>query len=308
MNAVQAILLGLIQGLTEFLPVSSSGHLLLGSLVLGFPAPGLSLSLLLHLGTATATVVMLWDEILWLLKGILRPGSRSERSRALSVVGLLAVASVPGAVVGVFFGNFLDTVFSSGGVAALGLILTGFILTGGSREDIREISDGKVRPGGGEPEGRPARRLRGRPLRRGDYRRQGREDDAPVLSTVNMRRAIIVGLSQAVAVIPGISRSGATIASGLLSGMDREDAARFSFLLALPAIFGGAFLDFREAVAMGEPVLSLAGLLGAAVAFLTGLVALSLVFRAVRKGDLRKYAYYCWAAGALSLVYLMVRA
>lgn len=306
MNALQAILMGLIQGLTEFLPVSSSGHLLLGSLVLGFPVPGLSLSLLLHLGTAFATVVMLWDEIIWLVRGIFVPGSRSERSRALTIVGLLVLASVPGAVAGVFFGDFLDTVFSSGGVAAVGLILTGVILMISGRQAIHDASERRVHRDEGEAAGRQSRRVERRSGRR-NHRRQGYEGDAPVLSTVNARRAIIVGLSQAVAIVPGISRSGATIASGLLSGMEREDAARFSFLLALPAIFGGALLDFGEAIAAQESVLSLAGLLGALVAFFSGLLALSIVFRAVRKGDLKKFAYYCWAAGALSLVYLMVK-
>jgi undecaprenyl-diphosphatase len=299
MTALQAILLGLIQGLTEFLPVSSSGHLLLGSLVLGLPAPGLSFSLLLHLGTALATVVMLWQEIAWLLRGIFLPGSSRERTRAWSIVGLLAVASVPGAVAGLFFGDFLDTVFGSGGVAAAGLIITGFILRYSAR----------ARTGDTEPRARAEGDEQGERSRSVRRNRRGREGhgDAPLLGTVDLRRAIIVGLSQGVAVIPGISRSGTTITSGLLSGMDREDAARFSFLLALPAIFGGALLDFREALALGEPIFGAAGFFGALVAFLSGLFALSFVFRAARKGDLAKFGYYCWAAGVLSLLYLMFR-
>ena len=243
------------------------------------------------------------------MRGIFMPGSRGERARAFSLVGLLAVASVPGAVVGVFLGDFLDTVFGSGGVAALGLILTGFILRGASRLDIPALG-GKAHSEGPEDAGGPVTDagVRGSPARRGRRRGRIRGDGTPVLSTVNLRRALIVGISQGVAVIPGISRSGATIAAGLFAGMEREDAARFSFLLALPAIFGGALLDFRDAIAVGEPVLSLPGLLGAAVAFVSGLFAISPVFRVVRKGDLKKFAYYCWVVGALSLIYLMVRA
>ncbi len=300
MTALQAILLGLIQGLTEFLPVSSSGHLLLGSLVLGLPAPGLSFSLLLHLGTALATVLMLWQEIAWLLKGIFLPASGRERARAWSIVGLLAVASVPGAVAGLFFGDFLDTVFGSGGVAAVGLIITGFILRYSARAGTGAMEARAQSAEGDEHYERP------RSVRRNRRGRDG-HGDTPLLGTVDLRRAIVVGLSQGVAVIPGISRSGTTITSGLLSGMDREDAARFSFLLALPAVFGGALLDFREAVALGEPVFDAMGLAGALVAFVSGVFALSFVFRAVRKGDLAKFGYYCWAAGVLSLLYLMFR-
>jgi undecaprenyl-diphosphatase len=309
MNALQAAILGLIQGLTEFLPVSSSGHLLLGSFILGLPAPGLSLSVLLHLGTAFATVVMLWDEIVWLLRGLLVPASGRQRARALTIVGLLIVASIPGAMVGLFFGDFLDAIFSSGGVAAVGLILTGFVLRWAGRLSGRHERasadsriDGHSTPEGQELRSGPSRRT-GRRSRRG----HGRGSDERLLDTVNLRRAVIVGLSQAVAVIPGISRSGATMASGLVSGMEREDAARFSFLLALPAIFGGALLDFRQAISVGESVVSPLGLLGALVAFAAGIFALSLVFRVVRKGDLSKFAYYCWAAGAASLIYLMFR-
>ncbi|HHY76579.1 MAG TPA: undecaprenyl-diphosphate phosphatase [Firmicutes bacterium] len=308
MNVFQAVVLGIIQGLTEFLPVSSSGHLLLGSIVLGFPVPGLSLSLLLHLGTAFATVVMLWEEIAHLARGIFTPGSREERLRAVTLVGFIAAASVPGAAVGLTLGDFLDTAFGSGGVAALGLVITGFILMLTERAGFTGFPGAPGKPpraGGSETAVAADRGVRRRTPRKGLKERP--EGDGEILSTVNLRRALLVGLFQAVAVIPGISRSGATIASGILSGMEREDAARFSFLLALPAILGGALLDFREALSVGEQVLSFSGLLGATVAFATGVVALSVVFRTVRKGSLRKFAYYCFAAGAISLIYLMAR-
>lgn len=294
MNAVQAVVLGLIQGLTEFLPVSSSGHLSLGSYILKLPAPGMSLSVLLHLGTALATVVMLWKEISWLFLSVFAPKKDGERSRALGIIGLLAAASVPGAIVGVFFGDFVDAVFGSRGVAAAGLIVTGFILRFGSR--ARSGDDGRDRV------------RRRRPRREATSAVAGGDDSgssAP-LGTVDLRRAMIVGVCQAVAIIPGISRSGTTITAGLVSGMDREDAARFSFLLALPAVFGGALLDYRKVAAAGEPAFSAMGVLGAAVAFIAGIFALSAVFRVVRKGDISKFSYYCWAVGILALAWFLI--
>lgn len=283
MNAYQSIVLGLIQGLTEFLPVSSSGHLLLGSIALNLPAPGLSLSVLFHLGTALATCVMLWKEISYLISSVLAPRRDGQRARALAIVGFVAAASIPGAVVGIAFGDFLDAVFGSGPVAAAGLIITGFILWFGARRTAEAPANGS----------HPVRVSRDVPLE--------------PLSTVSLGRALIVGVCQAVAIIPGISRSGTTITSGLITGMSREDAARFSFLLALPAVLGGALLDYRDASLLGEVGVSGMGLLGAAVALFSGMFALSAVFRVVRKGELSRFAYYCWAVGAISLAWLILK-
>ena len=278
MNALQAACLGLLQGLSEFLPVSSSGHLILGSAVLGLPAPGLSFSIMVHLGTALATVVMLWREIGWLLKGVLAPESRGDRGRALGVIGMLVVASVPGALVGVLGADLVERAFSSPIVASAGLIATGFVLW---------LSG-----------------LGGRSGRRSPTTSDVRQE---TLSTVTLGRAVGIGVAQAVAITPGISRSGMTMATGLMSGLSREDAARFSFLLALPAVFGGAFLDYRKAAEAGASMYSSTGLVGAAVAFVAGIFALAVVFRVVRRGELSKFAYYCWAVGGVSLAWFLTR-
>jgi len=290
MNTLQAAVLGLLQGLTEFLPVSSSGHLILGSALLGLPAPGLSFSIMVHLGTALATVVMLRREIAWLLRGIF-----AERygSRALSATWFLVVASVPGALVGVAGGRLIEDAFSSIWVASVGLIVTGLVLW---------QSRLAARPGG--------RGVRAVSDRSGSRRRPGSqasgEPAGDILGTVTLRRALSVGVAQAFAVVPGISRSGATIATGLLAGLSREDAARFSFLLSLPAVFGAALLDFRKAALSDAPVFSGVALTGAAIAFVSGVVALSAVFRAVKKGELSSFAYYCWVVGGVSLVWFLV--
>lgn len=278
MNALQAAFLGLLQGLSEFLPISSSGHLILGSAVLGLPAPGLSFSIMVHLGTALATIVMLWREIVWLTRGVLAPSRGDDRGRALGITGMLVIASVPGAVIGVFGGDFVERAFSSPIVASAGLIFTGFVLWLSGLD------------------GRSGRRSRST---------SGAGDEP--LSTVTLGRAVGIGVAQAVAITPGISRSGMTIATGLMLGLSREDAARFSFLLALPAVFGGAFLDYRKAAEAGTSMYSSAGVIGAAVAFVTGVFALAVVFRVVRRGELSKFAYYCWAVGGASLVWFLTR-
>lgn len=274
MNPIQAAILGLIQGLAEFLPISSSGHLILAAEVLGLPAPGLSFSVLVHLGTALATIVMLHGELAWLARGLVAPSSRDHRARALGIVGLIVVATIPGALVGVFAAGAIEKAFSSPVVAAVGLCVTALVLY-----STRE-------------------RHRGR--RHMEY-----TFDREMLGSVDLFRAITVGLAQAVAITPGISRSGMTMGAGLFSGMSRDDTARFSFLLALPAVLGGAVLDYRAAAAAGVSMFSAEGLIGAAVAFVSGLFALAAVFRAVRRGSLSRYAYYCFIAGVSSLIWLL---
>lgn len=269
MNWLQAAALGIVQGLTEFLPVSSSGHLVLGARFLGLYSPGLSFSIWVHMGTALATVVMLRQDIRWLIKSLVAPETRRERLRALEIAGYLIVASLPAALVGVFLGELVERTFSSPWVASAGLIVTGCVL---------RASRGTTHTAGIQS--------------KGSY-------DLP---TVTLWRTLVVGISQAVAVIPGISRSGTTITSGLVSGMSREDAGRFSFLLSLPAVFGSALLDVRAALNAGLPVVTPHGFVGCLISFATGLIALGFVLKTVRQGELWKFSYYCWAVGICSLI------
>lgn len=279
MNLLQAAILGVIQGLTEFLPVSSSGHLTFGAKFFGLPSPGLSFSIWVHVGTAFATVAMLHQEIAWLLKGLFAPETQKDRQRVLTVIGYIIAASVPAAIVGLLFDDLIETSFSSSIVASIGLIITGCFLQ-------------MLKPG----------------MKSGARnRRMPVESQQPVLSTVTLPKSLTVGVCQAIAIVPGISRSGITITSGVLSGMSREDAARFSFLLSLPAVFGAGLLDIRSVLVAKTPVITVHNLIGALISFLVGLFALRFMFKTVREGELWKFSYYCWAVGAISLVLAFLR-
>lgn len=278
-SVLSAIVLGIVQGLTEFLPVSSSGHLVLGQALLGVKDPGLSFAVWAHLGTTGATFVFLWNEIMWLLRGMgsswpVRTRTGCEvRSQACKdswrVAGLVLLGSVPAALVGLTLKELIEKAFSSPVLASSGLLFTGFVLF--------------------------LYGLRERAMAR------GRRATEP-FATVNWGRALLAGVAQAVAILPGVSRSGMTIVAGALSGMDREDAARFSFFLALVAVAGGTLLDVRSALAAEVPILTAVNLVGAATAFFSGLVALSLVFRMVRRGSFSVFAYYCWAVGLTGIL------
>lgn len=311
MGMIRSVILGFIQGLTEFLPVSSSGHLILGASLFGLDAPGLSSSIVLHLGTALATIVMLRSEILWFIKGIFGPRG-VQRTRAFQMAGYIVLASVPAALAGILGGDLVDRMFSSEKVAAAGLIITGFLLgltrperdrvsLSGPPDESNEFS-GKDSPEPDIPSYRPGSGRGGTRLVRPG---QGLETDLG-LPSVSAKTALLVGLGQAVAVIPGISRSGTTMATGILAGVAREDAARFSFLLSLPAVFGAALLDLRKAVSAGLPLLSPEDLAGGTAAFIAGIFALATVFRLVKRGELSKFSYYCWFAGIGFLIYSLV--
>ncbi len=286
MKALQAVILGLIQGLTEFLPVSSSGHLILGSYLLKLPAPGLSFSVMLHLGTGLAVLVMLRQDMIWILESVFLSQDQTRRKRALKLIGVIIVASIPAGLVGIFGEKLLSRLFFSGGVASLGLIATGFILWFSSK-----------REGSGRDDPKTARRKRRIAIKK--------DEEANGMPSVTIRNGIYIGFSQAVAIIPGVSRSGITMATGLVTGVKREDTARFSFLLSVPAVFGAGLLEAFSLKRTGAPFFTVTGVLGAFVSFLAGLFALKTVFRAVRYGRLASFSYYCWAVGVGSLLWLM---
>ncbi len=310
MGLIRSVILGFIQGLTEFLPVSSSGHLILGASLFGLDAPGLSFSIVLHLGTALATIVMLRSEILWLIRGILGPRG-VQRTRAFQMAGYIVLASVPAALAGILGGDLVDRMFSSEKVAAVGLIITGCLLRLTRSKKDRAFLPGQITENNGfsehhdlGPDIPSYRRGSGRGGTRLVRPGHGLEKDLG-LQSVSAKRAFLVGIGQAVAVIPGISRSGITMATGILAGVSREDAARFSFLLSLPAVFGAAFLDLTKAVSAGLPLLSLEDLSGGIAAFIAGVFALATVFRLVKRGELSKFSYYCWFVGAAFLISLL---
>lgn len=256
----RAVLLGVLQGLTEFLPVSSSGHLVLAKELMGLALPGLTLEIMLHVGTALAVVVFLRREIARLITAVLRWDSSSPAFREAL---MLVVASIPAAFVGVFLGDIIENQMASPRLAAVMLLVTAVILILGPRN------------------------LRGTAT-------------APVLGG-----ALLIGLAQAFAVLPGISRSGSTVVAGLRAGLKREAAARFALLLSLPVIFGSAAVDAIGLMRGGVQSLPAGPLLaGVACSFVAGLLAINVLIAAVRRAALSWFGGYCALAGLLALLFL----
>ena len=259
-----ALILGVVQGLTEFLPVSSSGHLVLGQSILGLKEPELLFDVLLHVGTLAAVIVCYGKDIRRIAWGWCSSLLGKDSGDGAARTGwLLILGSVPAGIVGVFLGALVEEMFASPRLAACALLVTGGILC---------LSEPREGAGRGEAE-------------------------------MTAKDALIIGVFQAFAIVPGISRSGATIAAALMRGVAREQAARFSFLLSVPTILGAFALKVKELEdPLGAKLLPYA--VGALAAAVVGAVALGWLIRLVRGGNLARFRYYCWGAGALTLVYL----
>lgn len=259
MTLLHALLLGALQGLTEFLPVSSSGHLAIAQHYLpGFAQPGVLFDVLLHVGTMVAVLLYFRREVVLLLASPLRSGEEARLYRRLLL--LLLAGSVPTALIGLTFKDFFEGLFHNIAAVALMLLVTGSLLFFSER-----------------------------------FRRGGRGQ-----GDLTLVDALVTGAVQGAAIIPGISRSGSTIAALLLRGVDGETAARFSFLLALPAVFGAALLESRKLGALSASELPLY-LAGAGVAFFTGLLSIHFLLAVIRKRRLFAFALYCWLAGGIFL-------
>jgi undecaprenyl-diphosphatase len=249
----EAVVLGIIQGATEFLPVSSSGHLVLASKILGVTEPGVRVAASLHVGTLAAVTWFTRRELTQLLRGV----ATDRRSRQL--LAALVLGSLPVAVAGVAVLPVADTLFSSSLWVGLGLLGTCAVLWH-SRWPVPERK-----------------------------------------STPSGRDALLIGAAQAVALVPGVSRSGATIWAGMRRGLDRVQAARFSFLLCIPATIGAATVEIlRPSRGDGAGLATLA--LGSAVAAITGVVALRVLLRLVIVGRLWVFAPYCLVAAVAATV------
>ncbi len=252
MSSTHALVLGVLQGLGEFLPISSSGHLIVVPWLLGWPDSGLSFDVALHLGTLLAVAAAFWRDWLRLLLAFLRalPAGRALEDAASRQLVYLALATVPGALAGFFLDRWAETVFRAPGLVATMMALMGGLLWVADRQAGRSAPAGEV----------------------------------------SLRDALIVGLAQALAIVPGTSRSGATIAAALLLGQRREAAARFSFMLALPITAGAALVKvphlFRAGADSG-PVL--VGMLAAAI---SGFLAIRLLLASVRTRSYLPFAVY----------------
>jgi undecaprenyl-diphosphatase len=270
MNWFEALALAVIQGLTEFLPVSSSGHLVLAQTFFGIdPASAFVYDIVLHLGTALAALVFYRRDVAGVLRGLFPPYRQAPAglSEARRLLLLLAAATVPTAVIGLTFKDFFEGLFASPTAVVGALAVTGTFLIASSLL--------------------PATTL-------------------PVESAPWWRAALI-GVAQGIAIVPGISRSGSTIVAGLAVGLRREDAVRFSFLLALPAICGAALLELRHPP-VGSPGVPVAlAAAGFAAAAATGYLAILLVLRWTRAGKLWQFGLYCWAVAGLAAAVLAKR-
>lgn len=282
MTIGDAIVLGVIQGLTEFLPVSSSGHLTLGQAALGWTAPNLLFDIVVHVGTLVAVVGVFRAEVRRTVTGTLTALSETASGKGLAawtesedawLAALVVIATLPTAVIGLTLGEHLSAMTSTPSAVGGILIFNGFVLLS------TRWMPGGLRSGGEEVAGRPA-----------GERRIGRE----------VVRALLIGTGQGFAVLRGLSRSGTTIALGLLTRLDREAAARFSFLLSIPAILGALVLEFDTdafAAAGGAGVYAAGFFVSAGV----GWLALESLLAIVRRGGLHWFAPYCWLVGIASV-------
>jgi len=266
---LRAIVLGAVQGLTEFIPVSSSGHLVLVPFVLGWDAgtgftPGVPFDVAVHLGTALAVVVYFRHELGGMIMGaartLLRRPAEGDRSSA-RLLGLLGLGSIPAAALGIAFEGFFERLFRNPGLVAMLLLATAALLVAG--EALHRRAPGERRE----------------------------------IEDLRATDALIVGAFQAIAIAPGISRSAATIVGGLTRRMSRETAARFSFLLGLPAILGAGLVQIPDFPARTDWGAVVAGT-GAAAAF--GFASIWFLLRYLRRGSLHPFAAYCVAAAAFA--------
>ena len=251
MEWFEALILGLIQGLTEYLPVSSSGHLAIGSALFGIEGEeNLAFTIVVHVATVFSTLVILWKEIDWIFRGLFKFEMNSETRYVINIL----ISMIPIGIVGVFFKDEVEAIFGSG------LLIVGCML----------------------------------------YYAKPRQKE-----NISMKDAFIIGLAQACAVLPGLSRSGSTIATGLLLGDNKAKLAQFSFLMVIPPILGEALLDGMkmikgEAIAGDIPTLSL--IVGFIAAFVSGCLACKWMINIVKKGKLIYFAIYCAIVGVVTIV------
>lgn len=300
MDWLQALLLGIVQGLTEFLPVSSSGHLAIGRELLGVEDSGdLVFEVAVHAATVLATIVVFRKEIWKLLCGLFKFRYNDETD----YIAKICVSMIPVLIVGVFFKDSVEALFGSMTVVGIALLVTACLLAfsdwmsrvRGKGDAVTERSDrgDSCRAAEGEPSPSP-------------LGAQGDNSDAVMRQRngISFWQALVVGVGQACAVIPGLSRSGTTISTGLICGVKRSQMAQFSFLMVLVPILGEAFLD----VVGGDMAASSIGFLPLAVgfvaAFFSGLLACKVMIALVRKAQLKWFGLYCALVGVAVLVFL----
>ena len=266
MDWLQALLMGIFQGLTEYLPVSSSGHLAIAGELLGVQDPDkiMSFTIVVHVATVLSTVVILWKEIVWIFKGLFRWDGEmnKEQKYTLNII----ISMIPIGIVGVFFKDYIEEAFEGLIVVGCCLIITSILL------GYSYFAKPRVK------------------------------------ENISKTDAFIIGIAQAIAALPGLSRSGSTIGTGLILGDKKESLAQFSFLMAIPPILGMALLDVKDMLEMGINE-AMAGISGSALvvgffaAFITGCLACKLMIDLVKKGKMIWFSIYCAAVGIAVLIW-----
>ena len=252
MTLVDAIILGLIQGITEFLPISSSGHLVIAQSLLGLKLPGNIIEVVTHLGTLFSVIIVFRKDIIKYFFDFKNPLTKKY-------ILCLFIGTIPALIIGLSAKSFILLFFESIKMVSFSLIFTGLILFLSRKRNNKK-------------------------------------------SKINYKNSLLIGISQALAIIPGISRSGITISTGLLLGMNAKDAARFSFLLAIPAISGAGLITAIDMV--DQPVLISFNIMFAALAssFVVGYLSLKWFLRILENGNLHFFGFYCIAIGLIILL------
>lgn len=274
LDIISAIILGAVQGISEFLPISSSGHLIIVPHLLGVET-GLAFDVILHVGTLVAIFTFFWKDIINIIKGFIvsiinltegfdkfKDGLRRVPEERFA--WLILIATIPTGIIGLLFNNAVETIFRGTVFVGLFLIITGIILYYSERHSSGNITE----------------------------------------KDMSFKQAITIGICQGIAVLPGISRSGATIASGLCLGLNREYAARYSFLLSVPAVVGAAVFKVKDlAIIDATTTVLVAGFLSSVI---FGYLSIKLLMKMIEGWSLDIFAYYCWIVGILTFVLSIV--
>ncbi|MBW6457568.1 MAG: undecaprenyl-diphosphate phosphatase [FCB group bacterium] len=266
MEYLKIIILAIIQGLTEFLPVSSSGHLVLAKYMLGLESPGVMLEVFLHFGTFMSVLVIFWKDVVRIIAAVLanfwkvwKYPAIMKKNEDFAMGVYIFISMIPAGVIGLLFEEQIEGFFDNIFMVGIALLVTGTVLF------LTQWAHNEKKP-------------------------------------LTGWRAILMGLAQALAIIPGISRSGSTVSTGMFLGIPREKLAKFSFLMALPIIFGATLIEARDALAM-DGFAWPAIIIGTGTSFLFGYFAVKWLLSAIIKGKLHFFGFYCLTVGFLALIF-----
>lgn len=274
MDFLDAFFLGILQGITEFLPVSSSGHLVIFQRLLGIDEHSLTFDIAVHLGTLASVITIYFKFLRQTFTNGLQALRQKTMNPDLKLIAMVTLATIPTGIIGLSFKDYFEALFSN--LLAVGscLLVTGVLLLFTRGKSLEKNEDG--------------------------FFKFSVQD----ISFITWQHALILGVAQSIAIAPGISRAGTTIAVGILLGWPRHVAAMFSFMLAIPAILGAGVLQLKDITELGSEQFATMGF-GFVVSYLAGLVGLWGVLHVVKKGRLEYFTVYLWIVGALTIYWSM---